>query len=182
MTDVFFRGTGYWVFVDGHPEDPDVEQITSNAKVTGIFKLNYGDEMSYRHTQRLEGISNLYPSTHPDSAFSRLRKDGFNDNNCSFNIDTKKPMVLEIAKPAQNQPKTELKETERQTMLKLILGMAIGAYNYDPEATKNSATGSNSGSIKAGLQRAGLDADQKTINKYLEEAAAQYPDAKPRKT
>lgn len=76
----------------------------------------------------------------------------------------------------------DLSETERNTMLKLIIGMAIDAYGYDPDNTKNSATGKNNGSIKSSLERVGLSADEKTIKKYLEAAAELFPDAKPRKT
>jgi hypothetical protein len=77
--------------------------------------------------------------------------------------------------------KSHILETERNTLLKLIIGMAIDAYGYDPTATKNIATGGNRGSIQAGLDRCCLNADQKTIKKYLEAAAELYPDAKPRK-
>lgn len=76
----------------------------------------------------------------------------------------------------------DLSETERNTMLKLIIGMAIDAYGYDPDGKKNPATGNNNGSIKAALEKLGLSADEKTIKKYLNEAAARYPDAKPRKS
>ncbi|MEQ1637651.1 MAG: hypothetical protein ABL903_13250 [Methylococcales bacterium] len=76
---------------------------------------------------------------------------------------------------------TELKETERNTMLKLIIGMAIDAYGYDPNNNRNTATGGNKGSIKAGLEKVGLSADEKTIKKYLDDAAKQFPEAKPRK-
>jgi hypothetical protein len=84
---------------------------------------------------------------------------------------------------ADNESKTNtgLSETERNTMLKLIIGMAIDAYSYDPDGKKNPATGNNNGSIKVALEKLGLSADEKTIKKYLNEAAARYPDAKPRK-
>lgn len=83
------------------------------------------------------------------------------------------------AKPKTN---VDLSETERNTMLKLIVGMAIDAYGYDPDSKKNPATGNNNGSIKAALERVGLSADEKTIIKYLKEAVDRYPDVKPRKS
>lgn len=76
----------------------------------------------------------------------------------------------------------ELLETERSTMLRLIIGMAIDAYKYVPGKPRNSATGNKNGSIKAALENLGLSADEKTISKYLKEAAELYPDARPRKT
>jgi hypothetical protein len=69
------------------------------------------------------------------------------------------------------------------TLLKIVLGMAIDAYGYDPQAQKNKATGGNSGSISAALSRIpGLSTHQDTIRKYLTEAASRNPSAKPQKS
>lgn len=65
-----------------------------------------------------------------------------------------------------------LTETERKTLLRILLGIAIDSYNYDPNASRNTATGENKGSISAALQRLKLDTDPDTIRKYLSEAAA----------
>jgi hypothetical protein len=65
--------------------------------------------------------------------------------------------------------KSELSETERNTMLKLIIGMAIDAYGYDPESTRNSATGDKNGiSAKLALKKITISDD--TIRKFLKEA------------
>lgn len=56
-----------------------------------------------------------------------------------------------------------INETERSTMLKLIIGMAIDNYGFDPMASKNKATGEDSGSIKSALDRAGINIDADTI-------------------
>ncbi len=61
-------------------------------------------------------------------------------------------------------------EIERSTMLKLILGMAISAYNFDPQKDRNTATGCNKGSIKYDLAKLGLRLDEDTIRKYLHKA------------
>jgi len=63
---------------------------------------------------------------------------------------------------------------EKSTMLKLILGMAIASYHYNPASSRNSATGNNKGSIKHDLSRFGLTVDEETIRKYLEEASDKY--------
>ncbi len=73
-------------------------------------------------------------------------------------------------------------DVERASMLKLILGMAIDRYGFDPDKIRNPATGSNNGSIRAALQKIGLNADEKTISKYLKEAAEANPDARPGKS
>ncbi len=64
---------------------------------------------------------------------------------------------------------SDLSETERNTMLKLIIGMAIHAYSYDPKSNKNTATGDKNG-IRAKLQMHGININDDTIRKYLTEA------------
>lgn len=70
-------------------------------------------------------------------------------------------------------------ETERKTLLKLILGMARAAYDYAP-GKKNNSTGSKPGSIKSDLALFGLSIDEKTVRYYLKEAAAEHPTKDPR--
>lgn len=86
-----------------------------------------------------------------------------------------------IEEASRARPTERLTETERGKLLTIVLGMAMDGYSYDPNEPRNTATGENKGSIKAALQRSGLDADKKTISRYLEEAAKLYPDAKPPK-
>lgn len=69
-----------------------------------------------------------------------------------------------------------MNETEKATLLKLILGMAMGAYRYDPNDLRSTATGNNNGSIKADLEKFGLSIDEGTIRKYLKMAKAMYPE------
>ena len=66
--------------------------------------------------------------------------------------------------------KNTMNKKERNTMLRLIIGMAIDAYGYNPDNNKNSATGSNKNSISSKLQQHGINIDNDTIGKYLKEA------------
>jgi hypothetical protein len=61
-------------------------------------------------------------------------------------------------------------ETERNSMLKLIIGMAMDAYGYDPDKTRNDSTGNNKNSISAKMQTRGITISDDTIRKYLNEA------------
>ncbi len=72
-------------------------------------------------------------------------------------------------------PTKSLTETERQSMLKLIIGMAMDAYSYNPKSSKNKATGENNSSINAALDRLGINVDADTIRKYLNEAKDLLP-------
>ena len=68
---------------------------------------------------------------------------------------------------AQDKP---ISEFERTSMLKLIIGMAINAYDYDPDKTRNAATGENSNGISSKLLTNGIKIDADTVRKYLTEA------------
>jgi hypothetical protein len=65
--------------------------------------------------------------------------------------------------------KNEVTGNERNCMLKLILGMAIDAYDYNPKASRNSATGDKNG-ISAKLATRNINIDPDTVRKYLTEA------------
>jgi hypothetical protein len=67
-----------------------------------------------------------------------------------------------------------LPETERNSLLKLVLGMAISAYKYDPKETRNHATGTSRGSIQYALNEHDLNMDEDTIRKYLNEASERF--------
>lgn len=58
--------------------------------------------------------------------------------------------LTESNEPSQDIQKNNVKpsETERNTMLKLIIGMAIDAYGYDPKSSHNKATGVGLGKHK----------------------------------
>jgi hypothetical protein len=60
-----------------------------------------------------------------------------------------------------------LATTERNTLLKLVLGMALGSYRYDHKAAKSSTTKE----IVDDLASNGINIDDGTVRKYLKEAA-----------
>ncbi len=63
---------------------------------------------------------------------------------------------------------------ERSTMLKMILGMAMAAYEFNPEDRRNPASGSKKGSIKADIEKMGFDITEDTVRKYLREAVKKH--------
>lgn len=64
-------------------------------------------------------------------------------------------------------PKPDLKIRERESLLKLVIGMAIGGYSWDPKAPRNNATAD----ITSDLHKLGIQLDQDTVLKWLREAA-----------
>jgi len=76
--------------------------------------------------------------------------------------------------------KNSLSDSERHSLLKLVLGMAMDAYKYKPGNARNTATGENKGSIAVALQQIqGLEMDADTIRKYVKEAEDRFKEALP---
>lgn len=64
-----------------------------------------------------------------------------------------------------------LRTRERESLLRLIVGMAIGGYGYDPTAARSTVTGE----IASDLEKAGVPLDPDTVRKWLKEAASLLP-------
>ncbi len=82
----------------------------------------------------------------------------------------------------ESPPHNEVGTTERNSLLKLVYGVAVAKYGYDPSKSRNQATGENFGSIHADLAMLGLDLDRKTIARYLDEALETLGDVIDRET
>jgi hypothetical protein len=68
--------------------------------------------------------------------------------------------------------------TERNTLLKLVIGMAVNGYAHDPSASKSTAPKE----IADDLAQLGISMDSDTVRKYLKEAANTVLPANPRKS
>lgn len=66
-----------------------------------------------------------------------------------------------------NQTSDSVSTKERDSLLKLVIGMAIGGYRYDPQQTRNAATRE----IQDDVQTLGLSIDAGTVLKYLKQGA-----------
>ncbi len=66
----------------------------------------------------------------------------------------------------------ELRTRERDSLLKLVIGMAVGGYSYDPKAGRSPTVSE----IADDLERAGVGLDADTVRKYLNEAKQHLPD------
>lgn len=76
---------------------------------------------------------------------------------------TAKLQTLEAKRPRHS---TTLGQRERESLLRIIIGMAVKKYNFKRVALRNPATGR----IASDLQEVGLPLDEDTIRKYLAEA------------
>lgn len=73
-----------------------------------------------------------------------------------------------VANSGQTEP--ELKEAERQSLYKIIIGLAVGAYAYTPD--KRNARLSE---MLADIERAGVNVDADTLRKWLKAASTVLP-------
>ena len=79
-------------------------------------------------------------------------------------------LTSELAK-AQSTSGQPLATRERESMLKLIVGMAIQGYRYDPKARRGDAICD----ITSDLEKSGVALSDDTVRKYLVEAAPLLP-------
>lgn len=64
-----------------------------------------------------------------------------------------------------------LSDKERTSLLKMVIGMAIEGYGYDPKARRSPIAGE----IASALQLRGISLDEDTVRKWLKEAAQHLP-------
>jgi hypothetical protein len=89
-------------------------------------------------------------------------------------------VMSEVVEKLESHKKKEptdkpLTTTERNSMLKMILGMAIVRYKYDPKVLKNDATNK----ITNDLVSLGLEITDDTVRKYLKRATNEVLPHKP---
>jgi hypothetical protein len=70
-----------------------------------------------------------------------------------------------IAKTGESLKEEKLNPKERKSLLKLVLGMAIDAYGYNPKASRNPTAEEISGHLKT----RGISIDADTVRKWLNE-------------
>ncbi|WP_454748592.1 hypothetical protein [Ciceribacter selenitireducens] len=76
-----------------------------------------------------------------------------------------------LQKDEANSGKRDIGARERDSLLKLVIGMAMGGYGFNPTMARNSATAD----IETDLAIRGIPLDADTIRKYLNEAKALLP-------
>ncbi len=77
--------------------------------------------------------------------------------------------LLDRMTETQKEPKPgqELATRERDTLYKLVIGMAMEGYRYNPRAARNDATAE----IAADLAKHGIEVSDDTVRKWLRQAA-----------
>jgi hypothetical protein len=102
----------------------------------------------------------------------------YEDTNATLARATQELGRSEALLEAQHQGRADrtaaekpLGSRERDSLLKLVIGMAVAGYKFDPEAAKNQATAE----IASDLERLGMSMHCDTVRKWLGEAAIHLP-------
>jgi hypothetical protein len=86
-------------------------------------------------------------------------------------IGALKERVAALEQLQTNQTDPEIGTRARDSLLKLVIGMAVGAYAYDPKVGRSDRPTE----IAGDLERAGVVLDVDTVRKWLREAAELLP-------
>ena len=90
---------------------------------------------------------------------------------CDANAQlTQRVRELETADATREKP---LKTKERDSLLKLVIGMATAFYGYNPDELRSKCAGE----VASELERVGISLNADTIRKYLKEGAEFLPPA-----
>lgn len=84
----------------------------------------------------------------------------------SITIEGLRAHVADLEQTLNAKPERSLSAKERESLLKLVIGMAVKGYGYDPRASRSSTAKEIAGDLA--LQDIPLDED--TVRKYLAEA------------
>ena len=97
-------------------------------------------------------------------------------NDLEVENESLRTMVEKFSKSRRD----DLPESERESLLKMVLGMAISSYQYELGSKKNTATGDNKGSIPFDLSKLGLNLNCDTVRKFIKEAEGRCFDRLPK--
>lgn len=138
-------------------------------EISGDFFAEYLDKVWEIHSAATEAIV-----IEEYKIANKIKKDFGNPKDMMIHQLEMKIRELEskIASTAKVlSPRDELRTRERDTFLKLIIGMAVEQYGFDPKSKRNEATGN----IQSDLESCGLSMDADTILKKLREASDLLP-------
>lgn len=153
----------------------DLQFEVLNTKTSQFQLLNKGQiqEICIKHPNRamINLIEGQYDQGEPCINYAFTHNQQINYSDLWF--DQPKFEAIFFAKSNKSFDE-ELLESERSSLYKMVLGMATSKYGYKPEENRNSATGGNNNSIKADLEKKGLNLDEDTIRGHLQKAYEVY--------
>lgn len=157
---VRYEGNGQWIAQDGSLIG-GLEQVDGVFRIDDDAKLNFADYGQHRQQILSQcNHSEAVTSSHPTHRLKLTKSILFKGAD----------VVEDVAAPATIPDVDKLQNKNKyNSMLRLIQGMAMEAYGYDPENPKNTATGDKNG-ISAKIATKGISVSNDTIKNYLDEA------------
>lgn len=164
------------------------QMLTGGVEVTGVFLDGaYVVSQDGQFCQLLERFDDNPYSNSDDKKKDRAKRPLYDPRNYyPGSLPDDSALVVRTSELTEFESRISESEgviekpltaSERDSLLKLVIGMAMKGYSYDPNAKKNSAVAD----IAADLALLGLPLGDDTIRKYLKQGNEQLP-AKPTNT
>ena len=81
------------------------------------------------------------------------------------------PVKLSMLNAEEKENPKPLSDRERISLLKMVIGMAVKGYGYNPQSSRSTTAKE----IASDLQLLGVSVDEDTVRKWLRESALQLP-------
>ncbi len=138
-------------------------------EISGDFYAEYIDSICEVHSAAIEAII-----IKEDKIKRKIRDDCISPDQDKIYMLERRILELESQAPkedSEDNKNNNLKTRERDTLLKMIIGMAVDSYGYDPNASRSPIPKE----ISDILAQKGMPLDQDTVRKWLKEAAELWP-------
>ena len=145
-----------WAKQSGYEIPADLESaIVNNAAHTTDWKLEH-DKLKEVMAEKLRLT---------EARLHDIETEAANATQCK---DTRIEQLKAQLEEATAKP---LGTRERETLLKILIGMAVGGYGHDTKSSRSSTVSE----ITSDLEKVGLSVSDDTVRKWLNEAAGQLP-------
>ena len=138
------------------------EELVEQVEKLGILEADWKDMFDKKKVQH-------------DELLAKMKRTITNHEQLKFENDQLKMEIRERSDIVNKG----LHDSERNSLLKLVYGMAIIGFDYKPGSNRNPATGSKARSIAAKLDNLGLKMHPDTVRKYIKEADELFVDLIP---
>jgi hypothetical protein len=136
---------------------PELERaVVARGVVVGDWKSSY-DELKKKYEEAVEFLDELSRRVQADQGLQ----------------DALRARVAELEAKLNMAPPSErgVLGKERESVLKLIIGMAVKGYSYDPNSSRSTTVSE----IASDLAQLGLSLTDDTVRKWLKEASELLP-------
>lgn len=162
-----------WSMLEGVALSLDIPPVHAREALKRKH-TDYGIKLNHRHDFAIRAyrMAQLASDSKPSEFIAWAKTVDF-EFSPEWEISIPKEASADVQTPTEELPfnkvdtEVKLSTLERTSLLKLIIGMAVEQYGYNPKVHRNSATAN----IKTDLESVGLSLDEDTIRKWLKEAA-----------